>query len=142
MFEGILCDLASLFPLRTSIPGNGVTPNSELGGALCHSWGFSLKESNVWGLAIDMQVACSVNAVPPFNIRCHYKKYLYYSFQGAPSDLVDRVYNEYIGVAENRAQVRDGLLDSIADPLFVFSAVEVARHHRGESLIQHQLEEM
>uniref|UniRef100_A0A8C3BA76 Carboxylic ester hydrolase n=1 Tax=Cairina moschata TaxID=8855 RepID=A0A8C3BA76_CAIMO len=52
------------------------------------------------------------------------------SFKGAPSDVVDRVYNEYIGVAENRAQVRDGLLDSIADPLFVFSAVEVARHHR------------
>uniref|UniRef100_A0A8B9BYQ9 Carboxylic ester hydrolase n=1 Tax=Anser brachyrhynchus TaxID=132585 RepID=A0A8B9BYQ9_9AVES len=48
----------------------------------------------------------------------------------ATSDVVDLVYNEYIEAAENRAQVRDGLLDSIADPLFVFSAIEVARHHR------------
>ncbi|XP_040427235.1 fatty acyl-CoA hydrolase precursor, medium chain isoform X1 [Cygnus olor] len=52
------------------------------------------------------------------------------SFKGATSDVVDLVYNEYIAAAENRAQVRDGLLDSIADPLFVFSAIEVARHHR------------
>ncbi|NWW95272.1 SASB hydrolase, partial [Rhynochetos jubatus] len=46
------------------------------------------------------------------------------------SEVVDRVYDEYIGKAENRAQVRDGLLDAIGDSLFVLSAIEVARHHR------------
>ncbi|NWH59158.1 SASB hydrolase, partial [Geococcyx californianus] len=46
------------------------------------------------------------------------------------SDVVDRVYNEYIGNAENRAQVRDGLLDALGDSLIVSSAVEVARYHR------------
>ncbi|NXW19968.1 SASB hydrolase, partial [Circaetus pectoralis] len=51
-------------------------------------------------------------------------------FQGVTSEVVDRVYNEYIGNAENRAQVRDGLLDAIGDPLFVLSATEVARYHR------------
>ncbi|NXT88201.1 SASB hydrolase, partial [Anhinga rufa] len=46
------------------------------------------------------------------------------------SEVVDRVYNEYIGNAGNRAQVRDGLLDAIGDPFFVLSAIEVARYHR------------
>ncbi|KAF1463477.1 Fatty acyl-CoA hydrolase precursor, medium chain, partial [Pygoscelis antarcticus] len=46
------------------------------------------------------------------------------------SEDVDRVYNEYIGNAENRAQVRDGLLDAIGDCVFVLSAIEVARYHR------------
>ncbi|XP_009879681.1 PREDICTED: fatty acyl-CoA hydrolase precursor, medium chain-like [Charadrius vociferus] len=52
------------------------------------------------------------------------------SLKGVTSQVVDRVYNEYIGKAENRAQVRDGLLDAIGDPLFVLSAIEVARYHR------------
>ncbi|NXP13559.1 SASB hydrolase, partial [Thinocorus orbignyianus] len=47
-----------------------------------------------------------------------------------PSEVIDQVYNEYIGNAQNRAQVRDGLLDAIADSMFVFPAVEVARYHR------------
>ncbi|NXV16650.1 SASB hydrolase, partial [Cepphus grylle] len=51
-------------------------------------------------------------------------------FQGITTEVVDRIYNEYIGNAENRAQVRDGLLDAIGDPLFVLSAIEVARYHR------------
>ncbi|OXB84034.1 UNVERIFIED_CONTAM: hypothetical protein H355_015545 [Colinus virginianus] len=46
------------------------------------------------------------------------------------SDAIDRVFNEYIGKAESRAQVRDGLLDALGDYMFVFSAVEVARYHR------------
>lgn len=58
-------------------------------------------------------------------------------FQSVPSDIVDLVFNEYIGKAESRAQVRDGLLDALGDHFFVFSAVEVARYHRGESVIQH-----
>ncbi|OXB61788.1 hypothetical protein ASZ78_004061 [Callipepla squamata] len=60
------------------------------------------------------------------------------SFESFNSDAVDRVFNEYIGKAESRAQVRDGLLDALGDYMFVFSAVEVARYHRGESLIQHR----
>ncbi|NXX91525.1 SASB hydrolase, partial [Centropus bengalensis] len=46
------------------------------------------------------------------------------------SEVVDQVYNEYIGNAGSRAQVRDGLLDAIGDSLFVLSAIEVARYHR------------
>ncbi|XP_014798062.1 PREDICTED: fatty acyl-CoA hydrolase precursor, medium chain-like isoform X2 [Calidris pugnax] len=52
------------------------------------------------------------------------------SLKGITSEVVDRIYNEYIGNAESRAQVRDGLLDAIGDPLFVLSAIEVARYHR------------
>ncbi|KAM6065418.1 fatty acyl-CoA hydrolase precursor, medium chain isoform 2-T2 [Theristicus caerulescens] len=50
--------------------------------------------------------------------------------KGLTSESVDQVYKEYIGNAENRVQVRDGLLDAIGDPLFVLSAIEVARYHR------------
>ena len=52
------------------------------------------------------------------------------SFKSVPSDIVDLVFNEYIGKAESRAQVRDGLLDAIGDHMFVFPAIEVARYHR------------
>ncbi|KFP85618.1 Fatty acyl-CoA hydrolase precursor, medium chain, partial [Apaloderma vittatum] len=52
------------------------------------------------------------------------------SLKVVTSEVVDQVYNEYIGNAENRAQVRDGLLDALGDPLLVLSAVEVARYHR------------
>ncbi|XP_054026174.1 fatty acyl-CoA hydrolase precursor, medium chain-like [Dryobates pubescens] len=50
--------------------------------------------------------------------------------KAASSEVVDQVYKEYIGKAENRAQVRDGLLGAIGDFMFVSSAVEVARYHR------------
>ncbi|XP_013796593.2 fatty acyl-CoA hydrolase precursor, medium chain-like [Apteryx mantelli] len=49
---------------------------------------------------------------------------------GVTPDVVDLVYKEYIGNAENGAQARDGLLDALGDSLFVFSAIEVARYHR------------
>ncbi|KFZ46528.1 Fatty acyl-CoA hydrolase precursor, medium chain, partial [Antrostomus carolinensis] len=52
------------------------------------------------------------------------------SLKAVTSEVVDRVYNEYIANAENRAQVRDGLLDALADFTFVLSATEVARYHR------------
>lgn len=52
------------------------------------------------------------------------------SFESFTSDTVDLIFNEYIGKAESRAQVRDGLLDAIGDHTFVFPAVEVARYHR------------
>ncbi|XP_005534672.2 PREDICTED: fatty acyl-CoA hydrolase precursor, medium chain-like, partial [Pseudopodoces humilis] len=50
--------------------------------------------------------------------------------KGIASEVVDRVYKEYMGNAESPAQVRDGLLDAIGDVFFVVSSVEVARHHR------------
>ncbi|NXY54603.1 SASB hydrolase, partial [Callaeas wilsoni] len=46
------------------------------------------------------------------------------------SEVVDRVYKEYIGDTESPAQIRDGLLDAMGDIYFVISAVKVARHHR------------
>ncbi|XP_075290263.1 fatty acyl-CoA hydrolase precursor, medium chain-like isoform X2 [Opisthocomus hoazin] len=55
---------------------------------------------------------------------------LAFTIMGTTSEVTDRVYNEYIGNAENRAQVRDGLLDALGDSFFVFSAIEVARYHR------------
>nr|XP_054496523.1 fatty acyl-CoA hydrolase precursor, medium chain-like [Agelaius phoeniceus] len=51
-------------------------------------------------------------------------------FKGLTSEVVDRVYKEYMGDAESPAQVRDGLLDAMGDVYFVISSVEVARYHR------------
>ncbi|XP_068017759.1 fatty acyl-CoA hydrolase precursor, medium chain-like [Melanerpes formicivorus] len=48
----------------------------------------------------------------------------------ASPEVVDQVYKEYIEKAEDRVQVRDGLLTAIGDFMFVSSAVEVARYHR------------
>nr|XP_054496522.1 fatty acyl-CoA hydrolase precursor, medium chain-like [Agelaius phoeniceus] len=50
--------------------------------------------------------------------------------KGLTSEVVDRVYKEYMGDAESPAQVRDGLLDAMGDVYFVISSVEVARYHR------------
>ncbi|CAM9438999.1 unnamed protein product [Bubo scandiacus] len=52
------------------------------------------------------------------------------SFKDVTSEVVEQVYSEYIGKAENRAQVRDALLNALGDSLFVLSAIEVARYHR------------
>ncbi|XP_048814627.1 fatty acyl-CoA hydrolase precursor, medium chain-like [Lagopus muta] len=52
------------------------------------------------------------------------------SFEGVSSHIVDLVFNEYIGKAESRAQVRDALFDAIGDHMFTFPAIEVARYHR------------
>ncbi|NXS61695.1 SASB hydrolase, partial [Brachypteracias leptosomus] len=49
---------------------------------------------------------------------------------GISSEVVDQAYNEYVGNAKSRAQVRDGVFDALGDFLFVLSAVEVARYHR------------
>ncbi|XP_072202214.1 fatty acyl-CoA hydrolase precursor, medium chain-like [Excalfactoria chinensis] len=51
-------------------------------------------------------------------------------FESSTSEIVDLVFNEYVGKAQSRAQVRDGLLDAIGDHVFVFPAMEVARYHR------------
>lgn len=87
-------------------------------------------------------MALSVYTVTPFRVGSHHEKYLSCSFQGVSSHIVDLVFNEYIGKAESRAQVRDGLLDAIGDHMFVFSAIEVARYHRGEFPIQHLFKQM
>ncbi|KAM7011214.1 fatty acyl-CoA hydrolase precursor, medium chain-like [Passerculus sandwichensis] len=50
--------------------------------------------------------------------------------KGLTSEVVDRVYKEYMGDAESPAQVRDGLLDAMGDVYFVTPTVEVARSHR------------
>lgn len=76
----------------------------------------------------------SLSAVTLDNIHHRYKKYFCCAFQGVTSEVADRIYNEYMGNAANRAQVRDGFLDAVADAGFVFSAIEVARYHRGESI--------
>ncbi|NXK77994.1 SASB hydrolase, partial [Amazona guildingii] len=47
-----------------------------------------------------------------------------------PSEIVDRIYNEYTGNAKNHAEARDGLFDALGDSLFVLSSIEVARYHR------------
>ncbi|XP_030907787.1 fatty acyl-CoA hydrolase precursor, medium chain-like isoform X2 [Melopsittacus undulatus] len=52
------------------------------------------------------------------------------SFKGVASEVVDRIYNEYVGNAKNRAEVRDGILDALGDSVFVLSSIEVARYHR------------
>ncbi|NXI43094.1 SASB hydrolase, partial [Galbula dea] len=46
------------------------------------------------------------------------------------SEVSDKIYNEYLGKAENHAQVRDGLLEALGDSVFAFPAIEVARYHR------------
>ncbi|NXU51604.1 SASB hydrolase, partial [Turnix velox] len=51
-------------------------------------------------------------------------------FQEITTEGLERVYKEYMGKAENPAQVRDGVLDAMGDSFFVFSSVEVARYHR------------
>lgn len=74
----------------------------------------------------------SSTALTPYNIHHHYK-YFFLLFQGITSEVVDRLYKEYMGDAESPAQVRDGLLEAMGDVTFVVSAVEVARYHRGNS---------
>ncbi|XP_071423814.1 fatty acyl-CoA hydrolase precursor, medium chain-like [Pithys albifrons albifrons] len=59
-----------------------------------------------------------------------FKSSLVLVLEGASSAVIDRLYNEYLGNAESPAQVRDGLLEAMGDIFFVFSSIEVARHHR------------
>ncbi|KAF4799026.1 Fatty acyl-CoA hydrolase precursor, medium chain [Turdus rufiventris] len=52
-------------------------------------------------------------------------------FKRPVSEIADRVYKMYIGDAESPAQIRDGVLDAMADLYFVISSLDVARYHRG-----------
>ncbi|XP_064015975.1 fatty acyl-CoA hydrolase precursor, medium chain-like isoform X2 [Pogoniulus pusillus] len=58
------------------------------------------------------------------------KNILVFTFKAGSSEIADQVYKEYIGKTENRAEVRDGLLDAIGDFMFVAPSIEVARYHR------------
>ncbi|XP_074439016.1 fatty acyl-CoA hydrolase precursor, medium chain isoform X2 [Larus michahellis] len=83
-----------------------------------------------WVLPMTMKFPAYTDGLDKDVARQILQSSLALSLKGITTEVVDRVYNEYIGNAENRAQVRDGLLDAIGDPLFVLSAIEVARYHR------------
>uniref|UniRef100_A0A663DMU0 Carboxylic ester hydrolase n=1 Tax=Aquila chrysaetos chrysaetos TaxID=223781 RepID=A0A663DMU0_AQUCH len=83
-----------------------------------------------WVLPTTMKFPAYTDGLDEDVARQFLQSSLALTLKGVTSEVVDRVYNEYIGNAENRAQVRDGLLDAIGDPLFVLSAIEVARYHR------------
>ncbi|XP_059680733.1 fatty acyl-CoA hydrolase precursor, medium chain isoform X2 [Gavia stellata] len=83
-----------------------------------------------WVLPMAMKFPAYTDGLDDDVARQLLQSFLALSLKGVTSEVVDQVYNEYIGNAENRAQVRDGLLDGIGDILFVLSAIEVARYHR------------
>ncbi|KAM6250422.1 fatty acyl-CoA hydrolase precursor, medium chain isoform 2-T2 [Spheniscus humboldti] len=83
-----------------------------------------------WLLPMTMKFPAYTDGLDGDVARQLLQRCLALSLKGLTSEDVDRVYNEYIGNAENRAQVRDGLLDAIGDSVFVLSAIEVARYHR------------
>ncbi|XP_076205237.1 fatty acyl-CoA hydrolase precursor, medium chain isoform X1 [Aptenodytes patagonicus] len=83
-----------------------------------------------WLLPMTMKFPAYTDGLDEDVARQVLQRCLALSLKGLTSGDVDRVYNEYIGNAENRAQVRDGLLDAIGDCVFVLSAIEVARYHR------------
>ncbi|KFW64496.1 Fatty acyl-CoA hydrolase precursor, medium chain, partial [Pygoscelis adeliae] len=83
-----------------------------------------------WLLPMTMKFPAYTDGLDEDVARQVLQRCLAFSLKGLTSEDVDRVYNEYIGNAENRAQVRDGLLDAIGDCVFVLSAIEVARYHR------------
>ncbi|KAK2529922.1 hypothetical protein Q9233_006307, partial [Columba guinea] len=83
-----------------------------------------------WLLPKLMQVSAYADGLDEDVARQHLQGLLATSIKGVTSEVVDRVYNEYIGNAANRIQVRDGFLDAVADAWFVFPSIEVARYHR------------
>uniref|UniRef100_A0A8B9N403 Carboxylic ester hydrolase n=1 Tax=Accipiter nisus TaxID=211598 RepID=A0A8B9N403_9AVES len=83
-----------------------------------------------WVLPTTMKFPAYIDGLDEDVARQVLQSSLAVSLKGVTSEVVNQVYNEYIGNAENRAQVRDGLLNAIGDPLFVLSAIEVARYHR------------
>ncbi|PKK25733.1 fatty acyl-CoA hydrolase precursor, medium chain, transcript variant X1 [Columba livia] len=83
-----------------------------------------------WLLPKLMQVSAYADGLDEDVARQLLQGLLATSIKGVTSEVVDRVYNEYIGNAANRIQVRDGFLDAVADAWFVFPSIEVARYHR------------
>ncbi|XP_041273042.1 fatty acyl-CoA hydrolase precursor, medium chain-like [Onychostruthus taczanowskii] len=83
-----------------------------------------------WALPMMMKYPPFVDGLDKDVARQILQSNLAIFIKGLTSEVVDRVYKEYMGDAESPAQVRDGLLDAMGDVYFVISAVEVARHHR------------
>ncbi|XP_059713765.1 fatty acyl-CoA hydrolase precursor, medium chain-like isoform X2 [Haemorhous mexicanus] len=83
-----------------------------------------------WGIPMMMKYPPFVDGLDKDVARQILQSNLAVFNKGLPSEVVDRVYQEYMGDAESPAQVRDGLLDALGDVYFVTSSVEVARYHR------------
>ncbi|KAK2545839.1 Ces1l1 [Columba livia] len=83
-----------------------------------------------WVMPTSFKIPASADGLDEDVARQHLQGLLAMNIKGVTSEVVDRVYNEYIGNAANRIQVRDGFLDAVADAWFVFPSIEVARHHR------------
>ncbi|XP_068883150.1 fatty acyl-CoA hydrolase precursor, medium chain-like isoform X2 [Aphelocoma coerulescens] len=83
-----------------------------------------------WGIPMMMKYPPFVDGLDKDVARQILQSNLVLFIKGTTSELVDRVYKEYMGDAESPAQVRDGLLEAMGDVFFVISAVEVARYHR------------
>ncbi|KAK2529920.1 hypothetical protein Q9233_006305 [Columba guinea] len=83
-----------------------------------------------WVMPTSLKIPASADGLDEDVARQHLQGLLAMNIKGVTSEVVDRVYNEYIGNAANRIQVRDGFLDAVADAWFVFPSIEVARYHR------------
>ncbi|KFO60511.1 Fatty acyl-CoA hydrolase precursor, medium chain, partial [Corvus brachyrhynchos] len=83
-----------------------------------------------WGIPMMMKFPPFVDGLDKDVARRILQSSLALFIKGITSEVVDRVYKEYMGDAESPAQVRDGLLEAMGDVFFVISAVEVARYHR------------
>ncbi|NXS22389.1 SASB hydrolase, partial [Mystacornis crossleyi] len=83
-----------------------------------------------WAIPMMMKYPPFVDGLDKHVARQILQSHLVLFIEGITSEVVDRVYKEYMGDAESPAQVRDGLLDAMGDVFFVISGVEVARYHR------------
>ncbi|XP_065704514.1 fatty acyl-CoA hydrolase precursor, medium chain-like [Patagioenas fasciata] len=83
-----------------------------------------------WVISVFIQMPAYADGLDEDVARQLLHRYLPMIIKDVTSEVVDRVYDEYIGSAANRIQVRDGLLDALADAWFGFPSIEVARYHR------------
>ncbi|XP_071670437.1 fatty acyl-CoA hydrolase precursor, medium chain-like isoform X2 [Patagioenas fasciata] len=83
-----------------------------------------------WLLPTIMQIPDYADGLDEDVARQLLQSLLAMNIKGVTFEVVDQIYNEYIGNAANRIQVRDGFLDALADAMFLISATEVARYHR------------
>ncbi|XP_027766306.1 fatty acyl-CoA hydrolase precursor, medium chain-like isoform X2 [Empidonax traillii] len=86
-----------------------------------------------WGLPTMMKFPPFVDGLDKNTAREILQRSLVVLLEGATSAVVDRLYNEYLGNADSPAQVRDSLLEALGDIFFVFSSLEMAKFHRGNS---------
>ncbi|KAK2529918.1 hypothetical protein Q9233_006303 [Columba guinea] len=137
------CSLTSLkkkqkWPLTSIIPSaDGVflpkSPIKLLSEKLINPVPYIIGVNNCefgWLIPMSMQIPAYADGLDEDVTRQLLHGLLTLTIKGVTSEVVDRVYNEYIGNAANRIQVRDGFLDAVADAWFVFPSIEVARYHR------------